>query len=66
MSKNGSSRVRITVFSNYVCPFCYLEAPKLSYVRSSEDVTFEDAEVITDTHPYGGRIEAAVERVLNA
>jgi hypothetical protein len=28
--------------------------------------TFEDAEVIIGAQPYGGRIEAAVERVLNA
>ncbi len=31
MADNG--RVRITVFSDYVCPFCYLEEPDLARVR---------------------------------
>lgn len=31
--KNGGKRVRITVFSDYVCPFCYLEEPDLVRVR---------------------------------
>lgn len=33
MHENGEKRVRITVFSDYVCPFCYLEEPDLSRVR---------------------------------
>ena len=28
-----SARARITVFSDYVCPFCYLEEPDLARVR---------------------------------
>lgn len=32
-SDNGEKRARITVFSDYVCPFCYLEEPDLSRVR---------------------------------
>lgn len=31
MENNG--RARITVFSDYVCPFCYLEEPDLARVR---------------------------------
>lgn len=31
--ENGKKRVRITVFSDYVCPFCYLEEPDLARVR---------------------------------
>ncbi len=27
------SRAKITVFSDYVCPFCYLEEPDLAHVR---------------------------------
>lgn len=30
---NGEKRARITVFSDYVCPFCYLEEPDLARVR---------------------------------
>jgi predicted DsbA family dithiol-disulfide isomerase len=30
--ENGN-RVRVTVFSDYVCPFCYLEEPDLARVR---------------------------------
>lgn len=30
--ENGA-RVRITVFSDYVCPFCYLEEPELARVK---------------------------------
>lgn len=33
MSENGEKRVKITIFSDYVCPFCYLEEPDLSRVR---------------------------------
>lgn len=33
MQENGRKRARITVFSDYVCPFCYLEEPDLSRVR---------------------------------
>lgn len=33
MENNGEKRVRITVFSDYVCPFCYLEEPDLNRVR---------------------------------
>ncbi len=33
LDKNGEQRVRITVFSDYVCPFCYLEEPDLDRVR---------------------------------
>jgi predicted DsbA family dithiol-disulfide isomerase len=33
MEKNGEQRVRITVFSDYVCPFCYLEEPDLTRVQ---------------------------------
>ena len=29
----GGKRARITVFSDYVCPFCYLEEPDLARVR---------------------------------
>lgn len=32
MSENSVKRARITVFSDYVCPFCYLEEPDLSRV----------------------------------
>lgn len=31
--ENSGKRVRITVFSDYVCPFCYLEEPDLARVR---------------------------------
>lgn len=31
--QNGGKRVKITVFSDYVCPFCYLEEPDLARVR---------------------------------
>ncbi len=31
--RKGEQRVRITVFSDYVCPFCYLEEPDLARVR---------------------------------
>ncbi len=27
------SRAKITVFSDYVCPFCYLEEPDLAHVK---------------------------------
>ncbi len=30
---NADKRARITVFSYYVCPFCYLEEPDLARVR---------------------------------
>ena len=30
---NDSARVRITVWSDYVCPFCYLEEPVLERIR---------------------------------
>ncbi len=30
---NGERRVRITVFSDYMCPFCYLEEPDLARAR---------------------------------
>lgn len=30
--ENGA-RVRITVFSDYVCPFCYLEEPELARMK---------------------------------
>lgn len=33
MENNGDLRARITVFSDYVCPFCYLEEPDLARVR---------------------------------
>lgn len=33
MENNGDARARVTVFSDYVCPFCYLEEPDLSRVR---------------------------------
>lgn len=33
MENNGDARARITVFSDYVCPFCYLEEPDLARVR---------------------------------
>lgn len=33
MSDDGEKRARITVFSDYVCPFCYLEEPDLSRLR---------------------------------
>jgi len=33
MANNGDGRTRITVFSDYVCPFCYLEEPDLARVR---------------------------------
>lgn len=31
--RNGEQRVRITVFSDYVCPFCYLEEPDLARIQ---------------------------------
>lgn len=31
--ENGEKRARIMVFSDYVCPFCYLEEPDLARVR---------------------------------
>jgi predicted DsbA family dithiol-disulfide isomerase len=31
--KNSEKRARITVFSDYVCPFCYLEEPDLARVK---------------------------------
>lgn len=31
--ESGGNRVRITVFSDYVCPFCYLEEPDLARVK---------------------------------
>lgn len=31
----GEKQVRITVFSDYVCPFCYLEEPDLVRVREA-------------------------------
>ena len=31
--ENGGKRARITVFSDYVCPFCYLEEPDLARVK---------------------------------
>ena len=31
--ENGAERIRVTVFSDYVCPFCYLEEPDLARVR---------------------------------
>ncbi len=31
--KNSEQRARITVFSDYVCPFCYLEEPDLARVK---------------------------------
>jgi predicted DsbA family dithiol-disulfide isomerase len=33
VQNNGDKRVRITVFSDYVCPFCYLEEPDLARIR---------------------------------
>ena len=33
MADHGGGRARITVFSDYVCPFCYLEEPDLARVR---------------------------------
>ena len=27
------NRARVTVFSDYVCPFCYLEEPDLAHVK---------------------------------
>lgn len=30
---NGEKRARITVFNDYVCPFCYLEEPDLARVQ---------------------------------
>ncbi len=33
MHDNGENRVRIMVFSDYVCPFCYLEEPDLARVK---------------------------------
>ena len=33
MANDGNGRARITVFSDYVCPFCYLEEPDLARVR---------------------------------
>lgn len=33
MESNGERRVKVTVFSDYVCPFCYLEEPDLARVR---------------------------------
>lgn len=33
MHENGDKRARITIFSDYVCPFCYLEEPDLARVR---------------------------------
>ncbi|MGI8650479.1 MAG: DsbA family oxidoreductase [Rubrobacter sp.] len=33
MENNGEKRAKITVFSDYVCPFCYLEEPDLERVR---------------------------------
>ena len=29
----NDARARITVFSDYICPFCYLEEPDLARVR---------------------------------
>ena len=31
--ENSEQRARITVFSDYVCPFCYLEEPDLARVK---------------------------------
>ncbi len=31
--ENSEKRARITVFSDYVCPFCYLEEPDLARVK---------------------------------
>lgn len=31
--ENGEKRVRVTIFSDYVCPYCYLEEPDLACVR---------------------------------
>ena len=33
MDDSTQGRVRITVFSDYVCPFCYLEEPDLARVK---------------------------------
>jgi predicted DsbA family dithiol-disulfide isomerase len=33
MANGGNGRAKITVFSDYVCPFCYLEEPDLARVR---------------------------------
>jgi predicted DsbA family dithiol-disulfide isomerase len=40
---NNGKRARITVFSDYVCPFCYLEDPDLRRVkeRFGDDVKIE-------------------------
>ena len=33
--ENSEKRARITVFSDYVCPFCYLEEPDLARVKEA-------------------------------
>ena len=34
LNDNAQRRARITVFSDYVCPFCYLEEPDLARVKA--------------------------------
>jgi predicted DsbA family dithiol-disulfide isomerase len=33
--QNSEKRAKITVFSDYVCPFCYLEEPDLARVKEA-------------------------------
>ncbi len=67
------ARARITVFSDYVCSFCYLEEPDLARIREAIEVDWRAYELRPDPAPtldpdgdYLHRVwNAAVERALS-
>ncbi len=73
----NDARAMITVFSDYVCPFCYLEEPDLARIRKAYEeaveVDWRAYELRPDPAPaldpdgdYQHRVwNAAVERALS-
>ena len=70
MRENGGKRTRITIFSDYVCPFCYLEEPDLARVREqygeSVEVDWRAYELRPDPIPTLDPDGEYLHRVWNA
>lgn len=52
MEESGDKRARITVFSDYVCPFCYLEEPDIAAVREAYGDAVEVDHRAYELRPY--------------